>query len=138
MVSTLWISDSFARAISATEFSGIAYNRCSILNSSALIMANVNGNLRRNFVPWPCWVSSSTVPFSRCSTLRTTSSPTPRPEISVISSAVLKPGRKIKSSASAGDIRSASSALIRSTLIALALSLFASMPPPSSLTSTIK
>jgi hypothetical protein len=38
-----------------------------------------------------------TLPFILCTTLCTTSMPMPRPEISVICSAVLKPGRKISS-----------------------------------------
>ena len=47
------------------------------------MMASVNGNVRRNVVPLPGALMICTEPFSRASVLRTTSMPTPRPEISV-------------------------------------------------------
>src|SRR6266700_1724985 len=101
--STTCKSVSWALAISATAFRGIAYSRCSTRNNKALMIARVRGSLSRKLVPCPGRVSNSTVPFNRCRTLRTTSSPTPLPEISVISSAVLKPGRKTRSSISDFD-----------------------------------
>ncbi len=52
------------------------------------------GRRRRKVVPRPTMVSIWTLPLRRVSTLWTTSSPMPRPESSVISSAVEKPGRK--------------------------------------------
>src|ERR1700686_4689469 len=96
-LSTWCTSPSVAREISATAFSGMAYSRFSTRNNRALMMASVRGSFRQNVVPWPACVKTSTVPFSRCITLCTTSRPTPRPEISVISWAVLNPGWKTSS-----------------------------------------
>ena len=119
-----------------TAFSGMAYSRCSTQNSSALMMARVSGSFRRNVVPCPGRVSTLIEAFSRCSTLCTTSIPTPRPETSVTCSAVLKPGRKMKSRVSASVRRAASSGVVSPSSMALARIFCASMPRPSSVTST--
>ena len=62
--------------------------------------------------------------------------PTPRPETSVTMAVVLKPGRKISSTASASDREAACSALIIPLRTALSRIAGSGMPPPSSLTST--
>src|ERR1039458_215345 len=74
------------------------------------MMASVSGSRIRKVVPRAGAVSICTVPFRRASTFCTTSKPTPRPEISVISSAVEKPGRRIRSRVSASVRRPAWSA----------------------------
>ena len=58
-------------------------------------MASVSGSLIENVVPLPGSVWISMRPRSASMFRRTTSMPTPRPEISVIFSAVEKPGWKI-------------------------------------------
>src|SRR6266566_2865264 len=60
-------------------------------------MANVRGRRKKTVVPAPSLLSSSMVPLSLVRLERTTSMPTPRPERSLIFSAVLKPGRNTKS-----------------------------------------
>ena len=76
------------------------------------MIARVSGNLSRKVVLWPGRVSRSTEPFSRYNTVWTTSRPTPRPETSVISSAVLKPGLNMSARMPDSPNRSASSAVM--------------------------
>ena len=60
-------------------------------------MASVSGNVIVVVVPLPSSLFSSTLPPSSLMFRRTTSMPTPRPERSVVCSAVEKPGMKIRS-----------------------------------------
>jgi hypothetical protein len=83
-------------------------------------------------VPLPTADSSSTLPPAPSTCVRTTSIPTPRPEISVTLAAVLKPGRNTRSSASRALMAEASAAVSTPFLMACRLSLSGSMPPPSS------
>ena len=62
----------------------------------------------------------------------TTSMPTPRPDTSVTCRAVEKPGSRIKSSSSRGDIRSSSGSVLSRMASALARTAWGSMPRPSS------
>jgi hypothetical protein len=55
-------------------------------------MARVRGILRMNSVPRPVSLFTSMIPLKSEMTFLTTSSPTPRPEVSETSSAVLNPG----------------------------------------------
>ena len=68
--------------------------------------------------------------------MRTTSMPTPRPAAVVTSAAVLKPGRKISSSASRSDSAAAVSGRTKPWATACRRRRSASMPRPSSATST--
>ena len=52
-LSTMCTSCSVARVISTTELSGMAKTRAPTRKSRALMMASVNGNVRRNVVPTP-------------------------------------------------------------------------------------
>ena len=61
------------------------------------MMARVIGSETRNVVPSPTRDITSIVPFSSWMFFFTTSSPTPRPEISLTSAAVEKPGVNISS-----------------------------------------
>ena len=84
-----------------------------------------------NLVPTPCTVSTSTRPFSRSMDFSTTSSPTPRPETSVIASRVEKPWAKMSCTTSRSE--SASSPFSSPRATALACTRAASMPAPSSM-----
>ena len=84
-----------------------------------------------NLVPTPRTVSTSTRPFSRSMDFSTTSSPTPRPETSVIASRVEKPWAKMSCTTSRSE--SASSPFSRPRATALACTRAASMPEPSSM-----
>ena len=61
------------------------------------MMASVIGSETRNVVPSPMRVMTSIVPLSSWMFFFTTSRPTPRPEISLTSAAVEKPGVNISS-----------------------------------------
>ena len=61
------------------------------------MMARVNGSRSRNCDPCPSSLRMSIKPFSFLMFVRTTSMPTPRPDRSVATSLVEKPGRKINS-----------------------------------------
>jgi hypothetical protein len=77
--------------------------------------------------------STSMVPLSRLTIVwRTTSMPTPRPEISETWAAVENPAAKIRPRAAASVIAVASSAVTRPRSTARALSLAGSSPRPSS------
>ena len=97
------------------------------------MLASVSGTMRRKVVPLPGSLSISMEPFRSSSADFTTSRPTPRPEISVTSSAVLKPGAKISCSASASFRRARSSSLQQSpSLDGSADDFSRSRPRPSS------
>ena len=70
------------------------------------MIASVSGSFIVNFVPSPGTESTSNTPLSRRMFFFTTSIPTPRPETSVIWSAVEKPGVKISSTISRSERRS--------------------------------
>jgi hypothetical protein len=83
------------RSVSTTPVSGRAQTRAPDLTSRAPMMASVSGSDSETRVPWPGVLVTSTQP-PRCSMLlRTTSMPTPRPETSVTTLAVEKPGMKM-------------------------------------------
>ena len=67
---------------------------------SASEMTTVRGSLIVMRVPAPGSDWRSISPWSRLTFVRTTSMPTPRPEVAVTSPAVLNPGRKTRVSAS--------------------------------------
>ena len=56
------------------------------------MIARVSGSRMVNVVPWPRTLRTSTAPLRFSIRLLTMSMPTPRPEISVMVSAVLRPG----------------------------------------------
>ena len=60
-------------------------------------MASVSGSVMMKREPLPSVERTSIVPPSSLTFRRTTSMPTPRPETSVVCSAVEKPGMKISS-----------------------------------------
>ena len=71
------------------------------------MMASVSGRRTLTLMPWPSAESISTVPPSAVMFRLTTSMPTPRPETSVTTSAVEKPGAKIRPQTSASVMRRA-------------------------------
>ena len=83
--------------ISLTAEVGIANGIDRHRTTIALTIASVSGSRSVNVDPRPGTLSIWIVPPSEPTLLRTTSMPTPRPETDVVFSAVLKPGRKIRS-----------------------------------------
>ena len=71
---------------------GMTYLSSPTLTSIPSIMARVKGSLMINFDPWPGLEFISTLPLSFSMAFFTTSIPTPRPDMSVISLAVENPG----------------------------------------------
>ncbi len=75
------------------------------------MMASVSGMVSLNVVPCPMTESTSSEPLSFSTTnSRTTSIPTPRPEISVMMAAVENPASKMRYVASRSDMPAASAA----------------------------
>ena len=99
---------------------------------SAETIASVSGILMIKLVPAPAADFSSTVPPICSILLRTTSMPTPRPEMLVTCAAVEKPGAKMKLQISPSDLPTRSASLARPVSMALALMRAASRPRPSS------
>ena len=85
--------------------------------------------------PWPCWLRMSMVPARARRRVATTSSPTPRPEISVTMSRVENPGSKVRRAISASVGMASASSSPRSTA-RLRMSR-RSRPRPSSATCTV-
>ena len=96
------------------------------------MIARVRGILIFSVVPWPGVLCMSIVPPIFSMLVLTTSMPTPRPEMLVIRSAVLKPGRKINCIRSWSPIRAACSREISPRSRALRVIRSTSMPAPSS------
>ena len=100
---------------------------------SAETMASVSGILMVKVVPAPGTDFSSTVPPICSILVRTTSMPTPRPEMLVTFAAVEKPGAKMKLQICGLGIFAASSASVaKPCSSALALMRAVSRPRPSS------
>ena len=96
------------------------------------MMVSVSGTRRVMRVPSPSLLSTSTMPPMRSMFERTTSMPTPRPEIAVTCLAVDRPASKISASCSRG-LSCAASALSRMpAAMAFSTSFLPSMPRPSS------
>ena len=91
-----------ARTISSIAERGIAKCWPPIDTVSAGMMVRVSGTRRVMRVPSPSLLSTSTMPPIRSMFERTTSIPTPRPEIEVTSLAVDRPASKISASCSRG------------------------------------
>ncbi len=100
-------------------------------------MASVRGSRSSTVVPTPTWVSSSTWPPSFSVLERTTSMPTPRPEMSETVSAVEKPGANTRLTISRSVISLAWASLTIPLAMALASTFFGSMPRPSSVMAMI-
>ena len=100
------------------------------------VVATVTGSVSVNVVPTPTRLSTSTVPWRRSTLSRTTSRPTPRPERSVTTSLVDRPGWKIRAMASRGLIAAASAELMAPRVTAAAFTAAGSTPAPSSWSST--
>src|SRR6185437_5987824 len=83
-----------ARTSSSTESCGKAKRSPADSTINADTIASVSGILMVNLTPAPATERRSTVPPICSILLRTTSMPTPRPEILVTRSAVEKPGAK--------------------------------------------
>ena len=94
--------------------------------------ASVNGKRMEMVVPRPALFSTWIFPRTLSMLRRTTSMPTPRPDVAVTVSAVEKPGVKMTSRSSASDIECAGSPMPA----ARSRTLSTSMPPPSSMTFT--
>ena len=95
---------------------------------------NEIGNSSENRVACPGFERIRTTPPTVLAMSCTTSSPTPRPEISVTASLVEKPGRKRNSSSSASFKRAAISAEASPLRMTFSRSLAGSTPRPSSVT----
>ena len=97
-------------------------------------MARVRGRRTKTLVPTPTSVETSNWP-PRDSTFVFGVHAAPRPDTSVIFSAMLKPGRKMRFTTSSSDMAADSSSVMVPLARAFALTLEASMPFPSSVTS---
>ncbi len=95
-------------------------------------MARVRGSRSRVLVPRPTSLSMSMLPPRFSMFVRTTSMPTPRPEMSLTFSAVEKPGAKTSRVASRSSKRAACSAVMTPFSTAFARIRWGSMPRPSS------
>ena len=91
------------RSDSRTAVVGITNRSAPTPTSRPSSTASVSGSVIRNVVPLPGSVRISIRPRSASMLRRTTSMPTPRPEISVTLSAVEKPGSKISTLISSAD-----------------------------------
>jgi len=124
-------------SIFAIDPSAIAYFSSRISTINAWIIASVSGKRTIKVVPSPSFVRTSTSPPSASILDFTTSSPTPRPEISVIFFAIEKLGRNKRLIISFWLMFSACSAVITPRSTALSLTAATSIPLPSSPTSMI-
>jgi hypothetical protein len=97
-------------------------------------MARVSGNVMMKRAPLPGTFFTSMEPPSSFTLRRTTSRPTPRPDTSVVVSAVEKPGAKMSSTAWSSLTTSFWPMSPRER--AFEMMRTGSIPPPSSLTST--
>ena len=86
---TAW---SATRTVRSMRSSGIANGRPSASTISAAMIASVSGRRIWALVPLPCSEVMMTSPPSPRIAARTASMPTPRPEMSLVTSAVEKPG----------------------------------------------
>ena len=121
-----------SRTSSSSDTCGIAKRSPAVVTTSAGMMASVSGILILRVVPWPATLCTSTVPPIFSMLVFTTSMPTPRPEMLLTCSAVLKPGAKIRFTSSRSPIRAACSAVMTPFWIALAFTRSVLTPPPSS------
>ena len=99
---------------------------------SAATMASVSGILRVKLTPSPATDLTSMVPPIWSILLRTTSMPTPRPEMLVTSAAVEKPGTKMNLWICVSESLAASASETSPCAIALALMRAVLSPRPSS------
>ncbi len=120
---------------SRTAICGIAKRSPPAATRTAEMMARVSGIFTVKQEPAPGVLASSIVPPMRSMLARTTSMPTPRPEIEVTASAVEKPARKMKARIWASVIADSSASVARPWASALARTRATSMPRPSSLIS---
>ena len=95
-------------------------------------MARVSGTLMLIVVPTPTLESILREPLSFAMEVLTTSMPTPRPEMSVTTLLVEKPGAKMRLNASSSVMRCAVSSSMTPRLIATCLRTVGSIPAPSS------
>ena len=128
---TAW---SATRTVRSMRSSGIANGRPSASTISAAMIASVSGRRIWALVPWPSSEVIMTSPPSPRIAARTASMPTPRPEMSLVNSAVEKPGEKSSSTARALSIESTASGAISPRSAALTATRAGSMPRPSSAT----
>ena len=96
------------------------------------MMLRVSGICRLNSVPWPGALVTLMLPPTFSRFWRTTSSPTPRPETLLTTSAVEKPGSKIRLRILSRPIALRSAAVMRPVAMALAAMRSSSSPRPSS------
>lgn len=120
------------RTSSSTQSCGKAKRSPAISTINAATMASVSGILMTKLVPLPELDFTSTVPPICSILLRTTSIPTPRPEMLVTFEAVEKPAAKMRLLISTWDFSAISNSLIRPASSALALMRAVSRPRPSS------
>ena len=123
------------RTSSSTLICGMAKRSLQAFTISAETIASVSGILIVKQEPWPCVLARSMVPPMRSILLRTTSMPTPRPEIAVTASAVEKPARNMKLRTCASVIAASSVSVASPLLSTLARIATTSSPRPSSATS---
>src|SRR5216684_1031440 len=123
--------------VSSTRCSGTPYSSPPTCTRSRFAMLTERGSSTTKVVPFPGTLRIDTLPPSDSNLLCTASRPTPRPDTSVASSRVETPGRKANSYAASSDSASAASCVIAALFTALRRSACASIPRPSSCTSTI-
>ena len=132
---TYFTSSSAISSIVSILPSGIAYFSLPTSTISVWIIARVSGRRIIKLLPSPSVVRISMLPPNASILVFTTSSPTPRPETSEITSAVEKLGRNKRSMISLSLIISACSSVIVPFVIAFCFTFSTLMPAPSSRTS---
>ena len=123
------------RSTCSTAAVGSAYSASPDSTSRARVVARVNGKVTVKRVPPVRSDSTSTRPPRRSTLRATTSRPTPRPETSVTSLLVEKPGRKISRSTSRSCMTARSASVARPRSAAAWRTAATFMPAPSSSTS---
>ena len=119
--------------VSSTPDTGSAYRSSPTRAIRQRRTPRVTGRLMTKVVPTPCSARTSMVPLRSSTTVRTTSRPTPRPELWVTSAWVEKPGENRKCSRAGPVAVESTGSRPRSTATARTWS--SSMPRPSSDTS---
>ena len=131
-----WTALGSTCSIDSMSAEGMANSPASWRKTIAWVTEAETGRVKRKVVPTPTLVIVRTAPPIASIWRLTTSMPTPRPEMSVTTSTVENPGRKICPMSWSWLIALPSSALARPLLTRRAAIFSASMPPPSSAIST--
>ena len=111
---------------------GTAYTSPAARHRKARVTVTAGGRSISKVVPAPRRERIDSRPPSFCTRVRTTSMPTPRPEMSVVRTAVERPGMVISINASSSLRRSAASRVMKRFSSATRRSACGSIPRPSS------